>query len=145
MKIKLTAITESFPLSIDPTGKAMVTIRQARTGAEIHLGQLFSKQRRIWDDEEFGPVKLETDWNFDMMKRERALLTICGLDLEDEKGKAIMPFKESKRGPVLAMSKLEFYDVWDSLEVEITDEIYEHVLRVNPQWNPNAEGESEAT
>ena len=142
MKIQLTAITESFPLSFDPSGKATVTIRQAKTGAEIHLGQLFSKQRRIWDDEEFGPIKLETDWNFDMMKRERVFLTICGLDLEDENSKPIMKFKADKRGnQILNMTKLEFYEVWDNLSVKYTDEIYEHVLRVNPQWNPNAEGE----
>lgn len=141
MKIQLTALTQDFLLKDDPDGKSTVTIRQASAGDAIHLVGLFSKQRRVWNDEEVGKMSLEYDWNHEQLKRERAFLTLVGADLESEDGVPIFKFTEQDGELKLAMTKNQFYKVWDQLSIELTDEIHDHILSLNPQWSPEQEEE----
>jgi hypothetical protein len=138
-KISMKPITQTFKLSIDDAGETTVTIRQARTGDVIHIGNLFSKQTRVWDDAEFGTVKLQQDWNYEELKRERAFRVMVGCDLiAEESDNPIFRFREGKTGSELAMSQNDFYRAWDALPSEITTEIHQYIQIVNPQWDPNS-------
>lgn len=142
MKISLKPTAQTFKLSIDPEGQATVTVRQARTGDLVRLGNLFSEQTQIWDDEQLGKVMLQRKWNPEELMRERAFCTLVGIDLEDEEtGEPIFRFREGKNGPELAMTRNAFCRAWDALPVELTQEIYNNVLEVNPQWDPARQGE----
>jgi len=142
MKISMKPDTQQFKLGFDPSGEATVTIRQARTGDVIKLGDLFSDQTRTWDDDAGEMVKLTQKWNPAELKRERAFLTIVGLDLEDENGNPIFNFKEDDTyGASLNMSRLKFIKVWDALPAEYTEEIHNWIVQVNPQWGMDGESD----
>lgn len=125
-------------LKSDPTGETVVTLRQATAGDEIRIGNLFSEQTQIWDDEEVGRVQLKRKWNFQERKRFIAYLTLvgCNIEVEDERGEAapLFRFKDGSK-PGLAMSQADFFKAWDNLPQEVADEIYECILEMNPQWD----------
>ena len=142
MKISMKPETQQFKLGFDPSGEATITIRQARTGDVIKLGDLFSNQTRTWDEDAKDMVKLTQKWNPDELKRERAFLTVVGLDLEDNSGKPIFKFKEDKAfGASLDMSRSAFIKVWNILPSELTEEIHTWILQVNPQWGEGGESD----
>jgi len=137
IKLSVKPIEETFKLmEADPTGETFVTIRQATTGDSIKLSNLFSDQTQIWDDPTGGTVKIQKKWNLEELKRYRASLTVIDCNIENEDGTLWFPFVEGK-----TILQGQFFKAWDSLPPEIADEIYECVQRINPEWNPYAEGE----
>lgn len=148
MKIKLKPITKTFELDFDfgevldeNAAKPTVTIRQVKTGDIVRLGDLFSEQTQIWDDAQYGQVKLQRKWNPEELKRERAFCTLVGADLEDENGNPVFKFKSDANGPALSMSRNDFFRAWDSLPYELTNEIYGYIVDVNEIWDFSSSGE----
>lgn len=142
MKINTKPETQTFVLKSDPDGKASITVRQARTGDNIELAKLFDEQSRVWGEDD-NRVELKQRWNYELIKRKRAFRTLAGAtELLDEDGNELFRFREGKNGPELAMSEDSFNRVWGILPPEVTTEISEYVLVVNPQWNPFLVGEA---
>lgn len=142
MKVKIKPITKQFPLKGDETGLSTVTIRQIKTADLVQLGDLFSEQTQVWDDAELGKMQLKNKWNPQALKQERAYRTLVAADISSEEtGESLFKFKQTKNGPELDMSRKDFIEAWGSLDAELTDEIYDYVVEVNPVFNPNASGE----
>lgn len=140
MKVAILPITEAFPIRMDTDGKATVTFRQARTGDNIALANLFNEQSRVFGNDD--RIELKQRWNYEEVKRMRVYLTLVGAaEMEDENGQPIFRFTDGKNGPRLAMSEVEFNKVWALLPEELTDELHTYCLIVNPQWNPALAGE----
>lgn len=139
MRIAIKPVIQDFELDFrvpdEPDARCHVAIRQARTGEQVRIGNLFADQTQIWDDESFGTVQLKRKWNPEELKQFRAYLTLVGCDLEDEDGSPIFQFRETKNGPELSMSQNSFYAAWGKLPAELTDEIHRKILKVNPQWD----------
>jgi hypothetical protein len=118
-----------------------VSFRQATTGDDVRVNNLFTRHRQIWNDKNVGEMALERDWNIREVMRFRCYLTMVACNLVDEDEKPIFRFKETRDGPRMDMEQLAFNAAWDSLPAGITDEIYEKCLEVNEYWNPNKAGE----
>lgn len=142
MKLKIKPIVKQFTLDFDVEAKSTVTIRQIKTGDLVQLGDLFSEQTQVWDDEDFGQVQLKRKWNAEELKQERAYRTLVGLDLTvEESGESWFRFKEGKNGPELDMSRAAFIERWGLLDPALANEIYKFVVEVNPVFDPSASGE----
>lgn len=141
MAVAMKPVSRRFELQSDPG--STINVRQVRTGDLVHLGNLFSDQTHEWEEQEVGRVRMTRKWNFEELKRERVYVTLVGCDIvSEETNEPIFKFREGKRGPELDMTPAQFYAVWGALPVEITDEIYNYVLVVNPVFgNPKAQGE----
>lgn len=144
-RLKLKSVVRDFVLDWrsddDPDAEVEVTIKQASTGENIRINELFSEQTQIWDDAAFGQVQLKRKWNPEALKRYRVYLTLCGCNLTDEEGNDLFRFRNTKRGPELAMGQNEFFEIWDALEPALTAEIHQRVLEMNPQWDWSRMGE----
>lgn len=143
MKLKSKPVVEDFKIVADPEGEARVTIRQATTGDHLRRADLFADTSRVWNDDEYGQVELKQKWNRLEQHRMEAWLTITSLTgiIDEDTGKEIFPTRQHPKTGVeyLAMSKQEFFDAWDRLPTDLTDEIHGYILEVNPQWDPDAE------
>lgn len=139
-RLSIRPITRTFALTTVEDG-GNVTIRQARTGDLVKLGDLFAEQTQIWDTEDGDTIKLQKKWNPEELKRERARVTITGCDLVWDDDSPIFRFREGKNGPELAMSQVEFNTAWGALPPEVSQEIYEAVVEMNPSFNPAKSGE----
>jgi hypothetical protein len=141
MKVTTKPVVRTFRLKCDPEEEAAVTIRQARTGDNIELNKLTENQSRVWREDE-NAIEMKTKWNPELMKRKRAYLTLVGTEgIVDEEGNPLFLFKEGKNGPELAMTEHRFNKAWDMLPTDVTDEISDYILVVNPQWDPRYVGE----
>jgi hypothetical protein len=130
MQIKTKPETEVFVLKCDPEGNATVTIRQARTGDNLEIARLFDKQSRVLGSD---AVEIKQEWNYELLKRKRAWRTLAdAANLNDQGDKPLFRFKDGR----IAMSEDEFNRVWGQLPIELTEEISQYILVVNPQWNP---------
>lgn len=136
-RISLVPTSREFKLKFGDDPFA-VSIRQARTGDAVQLGNLFSETTRVWDDADFGPIQLKQKWNQMELQRMRAYLTMVACDLEDENGDPLFLFRTGKHGPETSMGRDAFNQVWDSLPQELTDMIHECVIKANPQWGPRS-------
>ena len=142
MKLKIKPIIKTFKLEYDVEGQATVTVRQIKTGDLVRLGDLFSEQTQVWDDEDYGTVQLKRKWNAEELKQERAYCSLVGLDLTiEETDEPWFRFKEGKNGPELDMSRAAFIERWGLLDPELATEIYSYVVKMNPVFDPNATGE----
>ena len=142
MKLKIKPIVKQFKLDYDVEGNSTVTIRQIKAGDLVQLGDLFADQTQVWDDDDFGTVKLQRKWNAEELKQERAYRTLVGLDLTvEETGEDWFTFKDGRNGPELNMSRAAFIERWGLLDPELANEIYQHVVEMNPVFDPNASGE----
>jgi len=145
MRLNLKPLVKDFELDyrsdIDPDARATVSIRQASTGEQLRIAGLFSEQTQIWDDAEIGTVQLKRKWNPHELHRFRAYLTMAGCDIEDDDGDPLFKFRNTKSGAELAMSQAQFNAAWDALPPELTQEIHQKVLEVNPQWDFSRQGE----
>lgn len=149
MIIKLKPPIKDYKLKSDPGKKAAIVVRQARTGENIRIGELFSKINRVWNDKELGVVRQEWDFNALEQIRFQAYLTLVGASdlnftVDDEaegKQEPLFKFKNGKYGPELDMTQDEFNERWGLLPSEISEEIYEFVLDMNPQWDTRKQGE----
>lgn len=140
MKVGILPVTETFPIKMDEEGKATVTFRQARTGDNIELANLFNEQSRVFGNDD--KVELKQTWNYEIVKRKRVFLVLVGAsELDDENGAPLFRFTEGKNGPRLAMSEGEFNKIWATLPEELTEELHTYCCIVNPQWNPALSGE----
>lgn len=141
MKISIKPVVKVFKLAFDHEGEATVTVRQATTGDLVHMDNLFKEQTQIWEDGDYGTIQLKKEFNPQEIKRERAFLTMVGLDVEDEDGNPLFRFKDTPNGSVLAMSRGEFIRAWDLLPPLLTEEIHDYIQLMTPAWNPNYQGE----
>lgn len=142
MKLKIKPIVKTFKLDYDVDGQATVTCRQIKTGDLVRLGDLFSEQTQVWNDDDYGQVQLKRKWNAEELKQERAYCSLVGLDLTvEETGEPWFKFKEGRNGPELDMSRTAFIERWGELDPDLATEIYRHVVEVNPVFDPNASGE----
>lgn len=142
MKLKIKPITQQFKLDYDVEGNSTVTIRQIKTGDLVQLGDLFSEQTQVWNDDDFGQVQLKRKWNAEELKQERAFRTLVGLDLTvDETGDSWFKFRDGKNGPELDMSRAAFIERWGLLDPALANEIYKCVVLVNPVFDPSTSGE----
>ncbi len=144
-RMKIKPVHQTFKLDYfdpeQPDAAIEVSFRQARTGDDIRVSSLFSKQRQIWNDKNVGEMALERDWNMREVTRFRCFLTMTGCNLVDEDGNAIFKFRETRDGPRMDMDQQSFNIAWDSLPTEITNEIYQKCLLVNEHWDFTKQGE----
>lgn len=135
MRITTKPIEKEFPLkfglSEDTQERAIISVRQARTGDRVRETELFAEQTQIWEDADLGKVQLKRRYNRPMLERYRAYLTLTACNLVDEEDQPIFKFNSNRR----VINEDAFNRAWDSLPVELTDEIYEKILEVNPQWS----------
>jgi len=138
--VSMKPILDTFPLEqLDSTGETTVTVRQATTGDVRKIGDLFGKQTQIFNTEEEGQIKIEKDWNFDTLKCYRAFLTITDCNIVDE-ATQLPVFKFVERsGLSRPVSETAFNAAWDALHYDVTEEIYERVLDMNPMWRAAGE------
>ncbi len=141
MKISVKQIMKTFHLEYDIEGNTSVSIRQATTADKIVIADLFAEQTQIWEDADVGKIQMKRKWNPEALKQARAFATLVGADLEDDDGNPIFRFGNTKNGPELSMQKVEFNRAWGSLPIELTEEIYKLILKVNTDWDPEAVGE----
>lgn len=131
---------ETITLSADPSGETFVVIRQATTGDMVKIGNAFGDQTQIFDDDRTNSLKIQKKWNPAELQRMRAYLTIVGCNIEDDNGNPWFKFRDGANGPLPGDQGL-FFKAWDRLPPNISQELYEAVLSVNPQWNPLLEDE----
>lgn len=137
IKIESKPVELEYQLKSDPDGEARVTVRQATTGDQIRLASLFQNQRQVWNDAVIGEVAIEKKFNFPELKRMRAFLTITNVvGITDFAGRELFEFSETM--PRRFKSEQHFNEIWNSLPAELSDEIYQAVLKANPQWDENA-------
>jgi hypothetical protein len=135
MKISRKPIIQDFKLLCDEDEQAMVTIRQSRTGDTIRRAELFSETTRVWDDDQFGRVEFKQKWNGYEQRRMEAYLTVIGvIGINDEMGNPMFKSVETPDGPRLDMSMNDFFKAWDLLPDNVTKEIHDYVIQVNPHW-----------
>ena len=141
MKVSMKPVTTVFdiewrPDDYDPSDGAdpQVTIRQATTGDNNMIMDLFSKEEVNYGD---GGTSVTRNWNFGYVVRERAWCTLADWNFADEEDKPLLKFKDGR----IASSRAQFDKVWANLPQGLTREIHECILRVNPQWDPDELGE----
>lgn len=128
MKVRMLPTIQKFKLAIDPEGAAEISVRQLRNGDFIARARMTEQQS--WKND----TGLSIKWNGPEMRRFDAYRALCGaIGLEDaDTGEPIFRFNNSTTDPKLAMTEVEFYKVWDALDADLSDEIYEHIVTVNP-------------
>lgn len=112
-----------------------VIIRQARQGQHESRQRLFSTLERKYKVETPDEFSLVSSWSIEELRAEEVWLTLCESNLEDADGKPLFPSKMDRDGnPTLSMSKQAFMSAWGQLYADVSQEIHEKVLEVNPLW-----------
>lgn len=120
-----------------PDEHGHVSFRQARAGEQRRLANLNAEQTQTWDDQNLGKIQLTRRWNPEDIKQFRVYLTLAGADLSNENGDPLFRLKEGR----VSMAQAEFLAVWDSLPVELANELHQKCLAANPQWDYANPGE----
>lgn len=120
-----------------PDEPGHVSFRQARAGEQRRLANLNAEQTQTWDDTSLGKIQLTRRWNPEDIKQFRVFLTMAGCDLANEDGAPLFRFKEGR----LSMAQAEFLAAWDTLPVELANELHQKCLVANPQWDFANQGE----
>lgn len=145
MPLKLAApIIKDFPLDKadalfgndgEPT---MVTIRQAKQGAQERRTEVFSEISRVMKmlpQDDNDEVTLKSQWSYEKLKRMEVYLTLVDCNVLGYDGKPLFRFKKDGDGnPILDMTVHEFSKAWNELYPEVAEEIHEKVLEVNLSW-----------
>lgn len=140
LRLSVKPVEQTITLESDPSGETFVVVRQATTGDVVKIGNAFGDQTQIFDDEMGNTLKIQKKWNLAELQRMRAYLTIIGCNIEDEDGSPWFKFRETRDGFAPGPQDA-FFKAWDKLPPEISDDLYQAVIMVNPQWNPLLEDE----
>ena len=145
MKIRAKAVIQSFNLTTDPDGEAVVTVRQAREGETQERNDMLSTVSRVYESRvDNALMKLEQSVNRRKLMRKEAYLTLANVTgVVTEDGEEVFKSKETVDGPSVrgGMSETAFNLVWDRLPPEVATEIVSFVYAVNPTWDPDNLGE----
>lgn len=144
VKVLSKPVTETFTLESDPDGVASVTIRQATFGDEKAVADLTRKRTRKWK-EGVQEIALEDEYSFPEEQSLKIYLTLAdatGFFVVDKDGNEKPAFQFADfSGVSRPKNKIEFFATLDRLSPKVVEEIYEKVKKVNPQWDPKAQGE----
>ena len=126
-------------LDADPTGETWVRIKQATTGEDALLSNLWAKTALEWDDAQQGKVKQYSEVSRAQVQAEAVRLTLLESNMLDHKEKPLFPKIDhaARRDPK------QFLPRWEKLPMAWSREVYEAVLQVNPQWRPGREADED--
>jgi hypothetical protein len=144
MIISKKPVVQSFNVEADPEGKLTVEIRQANFNEDMRRADLVARQRLVRSDERGNETAIEQDYNVEEARAVDIYLTLSGLEgITDEDGKEVKLVDFVDRGGVRRIkgSQQSFFEAIGRLPTPVIREIHKYVLEVNPQWDPNAEGE----
>lgn len=118
------------------TEGTQITVRQASQGQHERRQDLFAEMTsRIAG--EGGQIEIVQRFSLPELHRIEAMLTLTACNIEDEDGKPLFKFRESKNGQsYLGMTDLEFREAWNKLPVDVAEEIHSKVTEVNISWGP---------
>ena len=126
-------------LKADPSGDTYVVVKQATTGEDAAISALWAKTAWEFDDALKGKVKQYNDVSRAQIMGEQVRLTLLECNITDHSGKKpLFP----KIDPDAERSHQAFYGAWEKLPSAWSEEIYEAVLGVNPQWQPGREAQA---
>lgn len=126
-------------LKADPTGETWVRIKQATTGEDAILSGLWAKTALEWDDASQGKVKQYNEVSRAQIRAEAVWLTLLECNITGKDKKPLFPAIDH----MARRDKGKFFTAWNPLPPEWSEEIYEAVLEVNPQWRPGREAQAE--
>ncbi len=136
---------QTYPLSLDPTGEATVTFRQARRGETERLAESFSKYTLSYEDPDAGTVRRTQEWNVRKIEQKQVFLTLVGAEglfIENPDGSTapLFRFRETSDGiPMLAMTEVQFDKAWALLDEDLAEEIILLCHKHNPHWGRQGE------
>jgi len=126
-------------LKADPTGETWVRIKQATTGEDAMLSLLWAKTAYEFDDAAKGKVKQYSEVSRAQVQAEAVRLTLLESNILGHNEKPLFPPVDhaARRDPQ------RFLRAWESLPAPWSQECYDAVLQVNPQWRPGGEAEED--
>lgn len=107
-----------------------VTIRQAATRQNSKRSDTFNEIIRE-TSRDGGADRLIFRYSWQVMMRVEARLTMSGCNIIGRNGKPLFKFLSTGE---LNMSDDEFDRAWGELPLEVSKEIHDKVLEVNPDW-----------
>lgn len=123
----------------DPSGSTWARIKQANTGEDAQLSSLWAKSALEWDDQAQGKVRRYTEVSRAQVMAESVRLTLLECNIADDGGDLLFP----KISPNATRTPATFHEAWAKLPIPWALELYEAVLKVNPQWGRGGdEGEA---
>lgn len=126
-------------LGADPTGETWVRVKQATTGEDAILSNLWAKTAYEFDDAQKGKVKQYSEVSRAQVRAEAVRLTLLESNVLRHNDEPLFPPVDH----AVRRSPKQFGAAWDRLPVPWANEIYEAVLTVNPQWRPGGEDEED--
>jgi len=131
----------------DPSGETYVVIKPATVAEQAKRDELFSNQVRTYRAGQPDAIEIRGETTPSTRKALEVFLTMvdCNITYQplgangEPSGDAVSLFKFGKTNlnePRLDMDRVSFADAWGRLPQEVADEIYEKVMRKNPQWDP---------
>jgi hypothetical protein len=127
-------------LKSDPSGDTWVRIKQATTGEDGILSALWAKTALEWDDDrQGGKVKQYSEISRAQVRTESVWLTLLECNITGKDNKPLFPAIDY----MARRDKGKFLAAWNPLPPEWSEEIYQAVLEVNPQWRPGREAQAE--
>lgn len=142
--MKLSTVTKDFDLKNDPDGEAKITVKQANFGASAEREELSARIRWVTTGEIAGEMAAEQHRNFmKVWVKELYFTLMAASGFMNEDNEELFKFrnKPNSLGIYLDMSETQFWNAVASLPYEIVEEMHDAVLNVNPQWDPNRQGE----
>lgn len=132
MRIPKKPIEKTFDIYSEEFGNGTVTIRQARTGDDIRRKELVSEASWVVSDnlleqeikQKINPANLH---RYDIF----LTMTACSFELEGEKEGDIESFKFANGR---LNDQAHFERLYNLLPMDVSEQIYEKVLSVNPMW-----------
>jgi hypothetical protein len=151
LKIQMKPVKQGFKLICDEDKIAEVTINQAREGEHLERQDMFSRVTRVYEDPTLrglgigdGKLRLQVEQNTRRLRRKEAYLTLSSITgIVDDEGSELFRAGDGTDGIWIksAMTEDEFNLAWAMLPREVTEEIAEYVLDVNPDWDATRVGE----
>lgn len=119
----------------DPEAKkpTMVTIIQASTGAIAIRDDLFAVFKRAYKTD--GTVEVTQRLSFNDITMKEVFLTMTGCNIRGLKDGFLFKFENGR-----LVDEPEFKKAWAHLPPEVSGEIHEKVLEMNPVWANTAKG-----
>ena len=142
MALKLpdpTELEQTIKLKADPAGETWVRVKQATTGEDAMLSLLWAKTAYEYDDANRGKVKQYNEVSRAQIEAEAVRLTLLESNILGHNDKPLFP-------PIDYAARRDqttFLQGWEKLPLLWSNEIYEAVLLVNPQWSPREEKKKE--
>ncbi|MCX6064854.1 MAG: hypothetical protein NT121_03755 [Chloroflexi bacterium] len=144
MPARIKPLLKTFPLpktdflygNDNPEEITTVTIKQADQGtASLRAAELndFDIERTIQDEGSSAVAKKRI--SFSVIRKIEVCNTVVGCNLQDAEGNSFFKFLPNEAGPA---SQEAFWRRWNMLDPTVANEIYGHILEMNPDWDPDA-------